>query len=161
MQLNYNQFGNLLPNKKELTWEEFLTEFVDNYPDSVTRKKIALNFKNYLQAFKKEIISKFFIWVDGSFVSKKLNPNDLEAVFYIDYKICQSKKTNLDKIWFSSHQKYAYSLDLYYSIDYPKDHKRHFLSHLNYLYWEDIYGSTRVDNQGRSHKKGFIIIKFN
>ena len=47
-----------------------------------------------------------------------------------------------------------------YTLQYPKTHKRHFISHLNHLYWTDVYGHTRKDNEENNYKKGFIVLKF-
>lgn|GEM_PF-3962569 len=100
-----------------------------------------------------------FGWTEV-FISQKLHPKDIDAVFLLDHTIVSLKKSVLGNQWFSPAQKLNFGLDLYYSIEYPKDHNRYFLSHLNHLYWKDIYGHTRVDSFGKQYKKGFLTIKF-
>jgi uncharacterized protein DUF6932 len=109
---------------------------------------------------QKEVVQEFTVWVGGSFVTQKQDPQDLDAVFFLDYRVCENKKTVLDNVWFNGELKFTKGLDVYYSIEYPASHNRHFLSHLNHLYWEDLYGHTRQDAAGRRFPKGFVELKF-
>lgn len=134
--------------------------FVQRMAKSDTRHQLWANFVEFALLFRDEVASVFTIWLDGSFVTQKLNPMDIDAVFLIDYRVCERKKSVLENQWFIAENKPKKGLDLYYSIEYPENHKRHFLTHLNHLYWLDVYGHTRKDIHGRQHAKGFIQIKY-
>lgn len=113
-----------------------------------------------MNRIQQNIQPDFKVWVDGSFVSKKNNPRDIDAVFLLDYKTCEQYKSVLDSSYFIKELKFTKGLDLYYSIEYPTNHKRHFLSHLNHLYWQDVYGHTRKDDNEKQFSKGFIELRF-
>ena len=158
--LQYDIRGNLFPSKViDLKWEDLETNLVIPFPNSEKRKGLFANFTSFVERLKKEIAPTFIIWVDGSFVSKKLNPGDVDAVFFIDHKYSRPKKSVLDNFWFTKSNKYSKGLDLYYSIHYSENHKLNYLTHLDRLYWKDVYGNTRMDSNGNSYKKGFIEIK--
>lgn len=161
MPLQYDMRGNLTPATKiDLTWQVFLDEFVKRFPSSTSRQRLCANFADFIERLQQEIAKEFTVWVGGSFVSQKVNPADVDAVFFIDHQSSELKKSILDRVWFNGSLKYSKGLDVYYSIEYPPTHKRHFLTHLDYLHWEDLYGKTRQDAAGRRLRKGFIELKF-
>ena len=160
--IQFDDRGNLYPSRViETNYDDFEQQFVQNMKASETRQRLWHNFNDFIYDFQAQIIPTFKIWIDGSFVSNKLNPRDIDAVFILDYKICERQQSILDNMWFTKARKFQLGLDFYYSIDYPETHKRHFVSHLNHLYWLDVYGHTRQDNTGKNHRKGFIELKFN
>jgi hypothetical protein len=137
--------------------QDFQTIFSVN---SLKRQKLIDGFLLFIEAFQKAVTSEFVVWIDGSAVSTKTEPNDIDAVFFIDFKVCERKKSSLDNEWFNGSQKNTKGLDLYYSIVYPPAHSRYYLTHLDRLYWEDLYGHTRIDDSGKQFEKGFLEIKF-
>jgi hypothetical protein len=152
--------GNLQPSEiLPFSWEGFNKIFVLDFEDSETRKKLFDNFKGFVKNIQENITSDFTIWVDGSYVTEKLNPRDIDALFLFDYKTCEYKKSILDNQYFVKEFKFTKGLDLYFSIEYPENHKRHFLSHLNHLYWQDVYGHTRKDINSNQYTKGFVALK--
>jgi hypothetical protein len=163
MKFNYDIRGNLYPNSVIATdWDSFEDTFVTRFAqESETRTVIFANFVAFIKRLQNIVETDFSIWVDGSFISKKVNPRDLDAVFYINYRVAELKKSVLDNFYFVKKLKYSDKLDLYYSIEYPENHKRHFLTHLNRLYWLDVYGNTRKDDLGQQYTKGFIELNIN
>lgn len=160
MNLHFDERGNLFPTHlQEATLAEVESFFVERIKESVTRKMLWINFLGFIDKFQKELNIPFEIWLDGSFISEKRNPRDIDAVFMIDYQTVEQKKSVLESKWFTRENKLNLNLDLYYSIEYPPSHKRYFLTHLNHLYWQDVYGHTRKDSLGRQYKKGFISLK--
>jgi hypothetical protein len=158
--LQFDLQGNVQPSDViSFGWKDFYQMFVLDFENSETRKKLYGNFIGFIERIQHEITDDFIIWVDGSFISKKLNPRDVDALFLLDYRSCEYKKSVLDNQYFIKEFKYSKGLDLYYSIEYPKNHKRHFMSHLNHLYWQDVYGHTRKDINGRQYTKGFLELK--
>ena len=162
MKLNFDIRGNLYPATiVTIEWADFVQCFVTDFPDSITRKRLSTNFIEFINRIQQNFNQEEFkVWIDGSFVSQKLDPRDIDAVFMLDFKVCERYKSVLDNQFFIKELKFSKGLDLYYSCEYPTNHKRHFLSHLNHLYWQDVYGSTRKDDNDRQHSKGFIELKF-
>ncbi len=159
MILQFDVRGNLFNGIHVLDKEEIYQHFVASFPNSSTRKRLWSNSNTFIERFEEEITTKYSVWIDGSFATQKLNPRDIDAVFYIDNQVVELKKSVLDTKWFFKEQKFKTGLDLYFSIEYPAQHKRHFLSHLNYLYWQDVYGHTRKDEFGKQYSKGFISLQ--
>jgi hypothetical protein len=158
----YDIRGNLQANEiVPLDWADFKTAFVTDFSKiSTTRENLLANFIAYLKIFQQSINPNFKVWIDGSFISNKTDPRDIDALFLLDYKIAERYKSILDNQFFIKDYKLSKGLDLYYSCEYPENHKRHFLSHLNHLYWQDVYGHTRKDINGFQYSKGFVELTF-
>lgn len=73
--------GNLNPGIHEYSFNEVEKQFVIDFPSSETRKNIYQNFCIWLKKLV-EIKSPRYIWLDGSFLTKKVNPNDLDLVVF-------------------------------------------------------------------------------
>lgn len=81
--MQFNQHGNLeggiieVRNLSEI--EELL---VDNFPTSFTRRRNFESFCNFWNNLDNTKVTR--IWLDGSFCSNKLNPNDIDCVVFIN-----------------------------------------------------------------------------
>lgn len=157
MMLNYDIRGNLESNEIiPMEWDNFVQHFITDRPNSRTRQDLLANFTAFLLQLHSTISPNFKIWIDGSFISTKINPNDIDAVFLLPFEIYERKKSVLDNQIFIKNLKYSKGLDLYYFADYPENHKRYFLNHHFKIYWQDVYGHTRPDNNKQQFSKGFI-----
>jgi hypothetical protein len=154
---NYDIRGNLTPNEIiPMEWDDFVQYFVNEKTNSATRQQLLSNFTAFIEQLQGTISPNFKIWVDGSFISTKINPRDIDAVFLLPYDIVERKKSVLEHQVFIKEFKYSKGLDLYFFADYPENHKRSFFSHHFKLYWKDIYGHTRPDTNKQKFSKGFI-----
>lgn len=61
------------------------TRFVDSksYAQSVTRRGIWSDFLDYLSALR-SLTPVCAVWIAGSFISRKVNPNDIDIVLLLD-----------------------------------------------------------------------------
>lgn len=88
MELSFDIRGNLEPYQKiEIEFEELKNYFSDRFENSVTRKAIFDSYAKYLIDFQKEVTPNFVQWIDGSFITNKENPNDIDFVNLIDFDI--------------------------------------------------------------------------
>ncbi|MEM9888588.1 MAG: hypothetical protein AAF849_22015 [Bacteroidota bacterium] len=88
MDLSFDTRGNLKPYEKiTITFDEFKSYFFEGFENSLTRNEILKNYEQYLEDFKTEVSSNFIQWIDGSFVSNKTNPRDIDFVNLIDFEI--------------------------------------------------------------------------
>jgi hypothetical protein len=162
MEFQFNQLGNISPNKIiEINWPTLNEVFDENFSNSSTRRQLLTNLEQFILQIENEITGELKIWINGSFISQKINPRDIDAVFWLPHQIAEHKKSILDNQFFTKQVKISLNLDLYYAIDYPKNHKKYFLTHLDALYWKDVYGHTRQDSNGVQHQKGFFELKIN
>ena len=85
MEIKFDEFGNLFPAKRNKLDLYLLKQvFVDEFQESQTRNAIFEGFQKFLTNFSNFTNISFDIWIDGSFVTKKLNPNDIDVVLIID-----------------------------------------------------------------------------
>ena len=82
--ITFDQFGNPSPYSiVALTYNECKNIFVDNFQNSNTRQD---NWNNFLE-FHHDIekVSRYLVkhWLDGSFVTNKENPNDIDVVSFV------------------------------------------------------------------------------
>ncbi len=159
-EFSFDQSGNLFPQRSiDIDWATLFDHFVNYFPTSSSRKQLLSNLERFIVNIQTNIVSDFKLWINGSFVSQKIDPQDIDAVFWLPFDVAERKKSILDDQFFTRMTKKLLGLDLYYMIEYPEKHKRHFLTHLDKLYWEDVYGHTRQDEQGMQHSKGFFELK--
>ncbi len=93
MRFRFNTRGFILPYQRIVSSVEEIEEvFVTPFPDSETRQVIFDHYLNYIDEFQRLVTPQFTHWLDGSFMSQKLNPNDLDFVAFIDYRIYQQKR---------------------------------------------------------------------
>ncbi|HEM3576781.1 TPA: hypothetical protein U1C15_000397 [Streptococcus suis] len=81
--MQFNVHGNLeggiieVENLSEV--EEFL---VNNFPTSITRRRNFDSLKSFLEQLDYSKVKR--VWLDGSFCSNKVDPNDIDCVIFVD-----------------------------------------------------------------------------
>lgn len=158
--LNFDSFGHLTPyNIIEVNMQIMEKEFVTNFPNSHTRQEIWEGYKSYLQDFQEKIDVNFSQWIDGSFITKKLNPNDMDIVTFISYKTFDDKRAEL--LQFKGDEAInKYKVDAYFIVIYPENHKKHSLFLLDTLQFREDWGNTLKNKRGIRRKKGIIQISY-
>lgn len=165
MNLNFNEIGNLPPGRYEIAFDDAKSFFVDAFPDSETRLKNWNSFYAYIQIIISTGLDEFKLWVDGSFVTKKLNPRDIDCVVYVKASLVNSlsleAQERLAKYLIpqnrSMHEfnKNLYCTDSYILLDIedsPNFPNHDFIMEKK-KYWDDLWGHDRQGNA-----KGYIIL---
>ena len=80
----FQENGYLPHNCYEVTLDEIKEKLVDNFPDSKTRQSRFDSFMEFYKELLKNVKSCIRILIDGSFVSNKLNPYDVDFVIILD-----------------------------------------------------------------------------
>lgn len=80
---SFNENGLLNPGFHEYKLNEIDKIFVEDFSKSQTRKEIYSGFLKWLKELLNICIPNE-IWIDGSFVTDKINPNDVDLVYFID-----------------------------------------------------------------------------
>ncbi|MEN9612871.1 MAG: hypothetical protein RLZZ628_3685 [Bacteroidota bacterium] len=81
--MEFDLIGHLVPYTViETDFERFEKILVYDFPNHSSRYEILSGYKLYLEKLKQIIGNSFFQWVDGSFVTDKLNPNDIDIVTF-------------------------------------------------------------------------------
>ena len=157
--LTFNHSGLLVPdNKIKATVQELENEFVSNIP-TVKRKEIFDAFIRYNEDFKKVCgLLELHQWINGSFVTKKTNPGDIDLVTFIAYDIIQKLGSRLDNFKYPNSE-IIYGVDAYIVEVYPESHSDRFRYISDKTYWMDRFTKTRRI-RGNRLSKGFLEIKF-
>lgn len=107
--------GNLTPGIHEYSFKDFEKQFIYNFATSDTRLEI---YKDFCEWFKQlmEILTPNYIWLDGSYLTNKVNPNDLDlVVFYRPEKIISEKIANDLKTMINEKSR-KYNCDAYFCL---------------------------------------------
>lgn len=151
--LEFDFNGNLQPyHAIESTLEEVEQFFVINFPVSKTRKNLFETYRLYKAALQSEIGADFFQYLNGSFISKKLNPKDIDLVTFINADIIKSREQVLKK--FKNRNQFA-GIDGYIQEVHPQNHINFKQFQLDLLYWNDLFTKSRAEKP-----KGYIKIIF-
>jgi len=123
MKLKFDDKGHLIPYKGiKLSIQEHF--FINQFDQNSTRKNILEYYKNYVNDFQKEITPDFIQWIDGSFVTQKANPNDIDFITLIDHEIYKQKRSAIDAKFRLKNAKEFYNVDAYTVEIYPDGHRK-------------------------------------
>ena len=145
--VDFGENGMLPSGFHEYTFEQFLTQFVEGFPTSQRRKDIAKT----LLTFAKEIFSygiPYEFWVDGSYVTTKINPNDADVIVFLQ----AASAAKILTIRGHLRQKYLPNLDTYYAFAASPENQsclkpdvfQKVVNDRNY--WRGQFGFDRADN---------------
>jgi len=159
--LQFDENGHLFPYEaQETTLDEFQAIFVDAFPKSETRKRLFDNYLDWIFDFQRDVYAYFTQWLDGSFVTQKMNPNDLDFVTFLDGRVFEikEKRKELDRFWsFSNEDK---GLDAYLLAEVEPEHP----DFADYAHFKNVWAKrySNGDKGDHLHKiqKGFIQLVF-
>lgn len=143
--ITFDKNGNPQPEGiVEYPFEEFKVTFVDNFGHSKSRKVIFDNYEKYLSDFKTEIDSTFKNWVNGSFTTTKINPNDIDVVNIVNHSEEINQNTHLlAKFLTQGGSKDRYYVDGYFVPVYPPNDPRFAITEQFLTYWACWFGHDR------------------
>jgi hypothetical protein len=150
--LQFNDQGLLMPAEAISVDLSIVQQyFVDAFPRSKTRARLFANFEIYIARLQKELFPWFEMWVDGSFVTKKENPKDIDVVVLLDFQVYDLKIKQLEKFYSFSLEKEG--IDAYIVSVFPEGH--HFFEDFERELglWRRRFTENREDGQ-----KGFLKI---
>lgn len=144
--MEFETNGMLPGGVHEYSLEQFLTQFVDGFPTSQRREEIS----KAILAFIKELCTfgiPYEFWIDGSYVTTKINPNDADIVVFLQY----SDIIKITSAGANFRQKYSSLLDIYLAYAASPENQR-LLSPKDYQdvvnnrnYWRGQFGYDRAD----------------
>jgi hypothetical protein len=96
------------------------------------------------------------LWVDGSFLTQKIDPEDVDLVLRIHHMLLDggSQKQRETVNWFASNLKAAHGCDSYVWAEYPADHPLYWNGVWMQSYWIRQFGFSRQDTG-----KGIAVVK--
>lgn len=144
--MNFDANGSLPAGFHDLTYDEFYDFFVTGFPSSQRRQLIAESLLDFsAEVFAIGIPCEF--WIDGSYATTKINPNDADIILFLQYKDMQS----LEPLRSTFRQKYQGILDIYFWYAKSPENQG-LLSATDYQnvintrnYWRGQFGFDRED----------------
>lgn len=151
--MNFDPNGNLFPfEATEVSMETFQEMFVLKIAGSTTRSRLFDEYLRYAEDFKTQICPNSLHLINGSFVTKKLNPNDIDLVVFIDYQVYELHENNIVK--FKRGGLYQ-CIEAFIEKAYPLGHPFRIRYESDLLYWNDLFTKDR-----KERKKGYLKIHF-
>jgi hypothetical protein len=113
------------------------------------RQQLFEHYIAYLNELRSITDVPFEQWIDGSFVSKKLQPNDIDILTFVPNQIYTAN----DGVLYELKQQSKPQIDAYYICTFPENHSKFAETRGDYFYWINQFIKDRQKNS-----KGFIKI---
>ncbi|MGG3871697.1 DUF6932 family protein [Brevibacillus laterosporus] len=88
---------NLKPGIHPYTSNDFISQFVDDFPESTNRPNVFAGLVKFLKELDNVLIPHS-IWLDGSYLTKKLEPNDIDLVVFYELEDISGDETRANVI---------------------------------------------------------------
>lgn len=151
--LTFDAIGHLTPTGAIMsTLSEIENRLVFQLPDSTVRPALFTQLQDFVKVFATEISDTFTIWIDGSFVTSKANPNDIDIVIFLDYRTYSLLEAKLDVF---KYKRLFSNIDCYIERAYPVDHVHYVRYQADLAYWHNLFIRNR-----KKQYKGYLSISF-
>jgi hypothetical protein len=142
---NKPEFPSLLTiGRHDINLSDLRQLCVNHFPLSKTRSHIMAGLEKIIKKLKINGI-KGEVWINGSFVTEKINPEDVDLVLRVsaDFYDNATQKQRDTVDWLSSNLKNTYFCDTYFFMEWPEGHPNYWHGHLWYNYWMKQFGFSR------------------
>ena len=119
---------------------------VDKFPGSATRNEIMTNLEEVI-AKVQSVSLQTDVWVDGSFLTNKVDPEDSDIVVRVEGMYLRTTTTEQRIVldWISGNLKASLLCDSYVHSYYPAGHANYNDGLWMQSYWIRQFGFTRSD----------------
>ncbi len=158
--LTFDEHGYLTPQEGiEADIDTLKAYFVDAFPNSERRRWLFDNYLRYTYRFQDEVFPRFEQWINGSFVTQKENPKDIDIVTFVEHWVYEKRKDKvMDKFWTFSLEKER--IDAYIVKVYPPEHPLYSKYKDDVRKYKALYSRSRRDSNDIKHPKGFLKLYF-
>ena len=141
--IEFDVHGHLKPyTVVPLTIDDLEQEFVTAFVGPERRELLFNTFLTHLNSFRATVNEDFWVWVGGSFVTRKTNPSDIDFVIFLDVDCYNRHEEQAN--FFRQHRYSSDKLmDGYFVQVYPEDHRRRNWYQSDRLRWLQDF-STRA-----------------
>ena len=131
----------------------FVTQISSN-----KRKKLFDKFVVYNNQLKNKCeLLELHQWIDGSFVTKKRNPGDIDLITFISSEKLKRIGKKIEDFKFPNSEN-KFGVDAYIVEVYSDLHNHKIRTVLDKAYWMDRFTKTRRNKAGNKLSKGFLEI---
>lgn len=117
---------------------------VDGFPESQTRNAIMTGLEGVIQRMR-DVDLQADIWVDGSFMTRKIDPADSDIVVRIDGVYLQTSTPQQKEVvsWIQSDLTQTHYCDSYFFVSFPDGHPNYTHGIWRQSYWIKQFGFSR------------------
>lgn len=155
--MTFNSKGYLEAGLHPMNIDDMEKSFVTPFPHSSTRKNILDNYKKHTDELL-QIISDYIQFVDGSFVSNKNDPGDVDLICFIDGDVLDalppSEQNKIGALLAGKLTKASHMCDAYFCPMYPEHHPNYEFYRSKRKYWMGEFGFDRTDVP-----KGVVVVE--
>ncbi len=154
----FDKYNNLTPYSViDTTLEEIELELVYSFDENSIRLQLFEMLKIYLLDLSNLLDRQpFEVLIDGSFTSRKINPNDIDIVVIIDSKIVKAIDVTGFRCNLSQKKLVNYSGVHAFVIEkFEENNTKFILFQADFLHWLSFFSKDRKGN-----KKGILKIIF-
>ncbi len=158
--IEFDKNGFLTPyDLIETLVDNLKTYFVDSMKEYEWRNTLLNSYFEYNKKLMSVIKTDYVQWINGSFVTKALKPNDIDIVSFINYSIVKQHIQELQNLIFPLSFD-NYKMDAYMVRTFPETHDKYSHTRSDSLYWLHHFLKTKPDKRNRTFSKGFIKIQY-
>lgn len=151
--------GLLPPGRHTLDEATFEATFVDGFPNSKTRGRLFTRWRRHREALA-SLIAIETQWIDGSYVTSKEDPGDIDLVTIIDgptYDALPAPMQHMvEALLAGKRTKAVWGMDSFPIVRYPVGHPGHPLEVTNLATWHDFWSKVRTDDTAT---KGYVEVR--
>lgn len=153
--MDFDAFGYLTPYAVlETSLDAFKAVFVAGFPESDTRQRIFERYSDYVEELRSIVGGGFVQWVDGSFVTRKVNPGDIDFVTFLEIDRYENNRQAIDELRMLR-KKPGVVTDGYFLFVRPEKHPHRHLYEADRDEWYRHFRWGRGEEQ-----KGFVQLNF-
>ncbi len=117
---NYLMPYTIIDSNVQAVYNNFVAPFENNS----SRYELFEAFNRFIEAVEKEITSTFVLWINGSFVTTKINPSDIDMVLFVPFAVYEAKKPLIQQKFsaFSIKEFTNFKIDAYIVPEYLENH---------------------------------------
>jgi len=95
------------------------------------------------------------LWIDGSFLTQKIDPEDVDLLLRVQAEFCDSATSEQEEAlgWFEEGLRDSFRCDSYIWREYPPGHDLHEGSEEDRVFWTKWFGKSR-----NGYPKGIAVI---
>lgn len=142
-----------------MTLAEARVRFVEPFDLSATRPRLFDALVAFVDTLRTAGVTGT-LWLDGSFVTEKINPNDIDLVMFVALTHFEALPHAGRLAVQSAGEPQDGGLDNYLSVDYPAGHAKHRLSREMRAYWWRQFSRGEPGDTGKSRAKGIAVVEF-
>lgn len=151
-----SEFAPLLPvGRYQKTMAELRQLCANEFPLSRTRDTIMRGLEQVVSMLRNnKIVGE--LWVNGSFLTEKIDPNDSDVVLVVQSTFCDNATPQQRQTlnWINGDLKTSHCCDSYLTVQYPESHALYWYGEWWLHYWMRQWGFS----EDASTMKGIAVV---